>query len=60
MPVFRIEIVSADEICVYCGPHYRAAVASGAVSVTVRRIDGKWRATSLIEEVPNPERVIVT
>lgn len=62
MPVFHIEVIGSDEIYVYCGPHYRAAVAAGAVTVRVPRLGGKWRATSLTEEpaINSNERVIVT
>ena len=62
MPVFRLEVTAPNEIYVYCGPHYGAAIAAGGVSVRVQRIDGKWRATSFTVEPPtyNNERVIVT
>jgi hypothetical protein len=62
MRVFRVQVTSADEIYIYCGPHYGGAIAAGGVTVRVQRIDGKWRATSLTEEPPTytNERVIFT
>ena len=62
MPVFRVQVTAADEIYIYCGPHYGGAIAAGGVTVRVQRVDGKWRATSFTQEPPtyNNERVIVT
>jgi hypothetical protein len=62
MPVFRVQVTAADEIYIYCGPHYGGAIAAGGITVRVQRIDGKWRATSFAQEPStyNNERVIVT
>jgi len=62
MPVFRVQVTAADEIYIYCGPHYGGAIAAGGVTVRVQRVGGKWRATSFTQEPPtyNDERVIIT
>ncbi len=60
MPIYNVEVISRNEIAVFCGAHFGVAPAHGSLWVRVERIENRWQVTHVDQDHRPDERVIVT